>query len=149
MAFSKRILIKPLVILIIAAAVLAYSYYKSRPAKESSPEITAMTEVLDNPESDASVEVVNPVEIDREDEEGGDAMMLMANDSDLEMLVSLDVLQVVNNRGSNNLNESRLCKGTLFTESSFLYNAYTTHNFIHLDYDAETDLLVTTTTVRI
>lgn len=101
------------------------------------------------PESDASVEVVNPVEIDREDEEGGDAMMLMANDSDLEMLVSLDVLQVVNNRGSNNLNESRLCKGTLFTESSFLYNAYTTHNFIHLDYDAETDLLVTTTTVRI
>ncbi len=54
MAFSKRILIKPLVILIIAAAVLAYSYYKSRPAKESSPEITAMTEVLDNPESDAS-----------------------------------------------------------------------------------------------
>lgn len=92
---------------------------------------------------------MNPVEIDREDEEGGDAMMLMANDSDLEMLVSLDVLQIVNNRGSNNLNESRLCKGTLFTESSFLYNAYTTHNFIHLDYDPETDLLVTTTTVRI
>lgn len=101
------------------------------------------------PETESSVEVVNPVEIDREDEENGDAMMLMANDGDLEMLVSLDVLQVVNNRGSNNLNESRLCKGTLYTESSFLYNAYTTHNFIHLDYDAETDLLVTTTTVPI
>ena len=30
------------------------------------------------PETESSVEVVNPVEIDREDEENGDAMMLMA-----------------------------------------------------------------------
>lgn len=101
------------------------------------------------PEDDTSIEVVNPVEIDREEGEEGDAIMLMTNDGDLEMLVSLDVLQIVNNRGSNNLNESRLCKGTLFTENSFLYNAYTTHNFIHLDYDPDSDLLVTTTTVPI
>ena len=54
MAFSKRILIKPLVILAIAAAVLAYSFYKSRTAKDASPEIAAVEEVLENPDSDAS-----------------------------------------------------------------------------------------------
>ena len=54
MVFSKRILIKPLVILIIAAAILAYSWYRNRPAKESSPEIAAMTEVLNDTASDAS-----------------------------------------------------------------------------------------------
>ena len=54
MAFSKRVLIKPLIILVIAAAVFAYSYYKNRQAEKAIPEIAAMEEVLENPESDAS-----------------------------------------------------------------------------------------------
>lgn len=71
--------------------------------------------------------------------------MLMANDGELELLVSLDVLQTVNNQGSNNLNESRLCKGTLMTEATYLYNAYTINNFISLAYDLEQDVLFTST----
>jgi hypothetical protein len=88
---------------------------------------------------------------DMEEEEGetGDAMLLMANDGELEMLVSLDVLQTVNNRGNNNLNESRLCKGLLFNECSYLYNSYTINNFIHIDYDHINDLLVTSTIVEL
>ena len=86
--------------------------------------------------------------IDHNDEEE-DAMMLMANDGSLELLVSLDVLQEVNNCGSNNLNESRLCKGLLFSESSFLYNSYTTQNFLAISYDRALDLLFTTTVVGV
>lgn len=80
-----------------------------------------------------------------EDENNNDAMMLMANDGELELLVSLDVLQTVNNEGSNNLNESRLCKGTLVTEATYLYNAYTINNFISMAYDPRQDMLFTTT----
>ena len=88
---------------------------------------------------------------EKEEEEGetGDAMLLMANDGDLEMLVSLDVLQTINNKGSNTLNESRLCKGTLFTEMSYLYNKYTTNNFISVCYDDAADLVVTSTVVGV
>ena len=49
MAFSKRVLIKPLIILVIAAAVFAYSYYKNRQAEKAIPEIAAMEEVLEIP----------------------------------------------------------------------------------------------------
>ena len=83
-------------------------------------------------------------------EEGGnnnDAMMLMAGDGELELLVSLDVLQTVNNQGSNHLHESRLCKGTLMAESAYLYNAYTINNFITIAYDPVTDCVFTTTVV--
>ena len=40
--------------------------------------------------------------------EEGDAMMLMANEGNLEDLVSMDVLQCVSNLAGNTLNESRL-----------------------------------------
>ena len=88
-------------------------------------------------------------EKEKEGGEEGDAMMLMANDGNLEDLVSLDVLQNVNNRGNNTLNESRMCKGLLFCESSFMFNRYTNQNFYSLSYDVETDLLVTSTIVRL
>ena len=86
-------------------------------------------------------------EKEKEGGEEGDAMMLMANDGNLEDLVSLDVLQNVNNRGNNTLNESRMCKGLLFCENSFMFNRYTNQNFYSLSYDVETDLLVTSTIV--
>lgn len=85
---------------------------------------------------------------EKEGGEEGDAMMLMTNDGNLEDLVSLDVLQNVNNEGNNTLNESRMCKGLLFCESSFMFNRYTNQNFYTLTYDEETDLLVTSTIVR-
>lgn len=54
MPFSKRILIKPLVILLIAAAVLAYSWFRNRAAEKDSPEIAAVEKILNDPKSDSS-----------------------------------------------------------------------------------------------
>lgn len=82
------------------------------------------------------------------DPEEGDAMLLMSNEGNLEDLVSIDVLQSVTNIGGNTLNESRLCKGLLFNEACFVFNRYTNHDFHTLMYDVETDLLVTSTIVR-
>ena len=85
--------------------------------------------------------------VDDEEGGGGDAMLLMANDCELELLVSLDHLQTINNKGSNTLNESRLCKGMLMNESTYLYNSYTINNFIAISYDYDYDLIFTTTIV--
>lgn len=54
MAFNKRILIKPLIILAAALIVLAYSFYKNQRAVEQSPEIASVREVLKDGNSDAS-----------------------------------------------------------------------------------------------
>ena len=81
--------------------------------------------------------------------EEGDAMMLMANEGNLEDLVSMDVLQCVSNLAGNTLNESRLCKGLLFSEACFLFNRYTNQDFHTIMYDENTDLLVTSTIVWI
>ena len=51
--------------------------------------------------------------------EEGDAMMLMANEGNLEDLVSMDVLQCVSNLAGDTLNESRLCKGLLPVQSIY------------------------------
>ena len=76
-----------------------------------------------------------------------DAMMLMANEGNLEDLVSMDVLQSVNNVAGNTLNESRLCKGLLFSEACVLFNRYTNQEVHTIMYDESTDLLVTSTIV--
>ena len=77
-----------------------------------------------------------------EKEEGeGDALFQPA-DGELELLVSLDVLQRVTNTGSNRLNESRLCKGTLFAELSYLYNKHTPNTFIAVCCSHELSLSV-------
>ena len=85
--------------------------------------------------------------VDDEEGGGGDAMLLMANDGELELLVSLDHLQTINNKGSNTLNESRLCKGMLMNESTYLYNSYTINNFIAISCDYDHDFIFTTTIV--
>lgn len=82
-----------------------------------------------------------------EDENNNDPMMLMAGDGELELVVSLDVLQTINNRGNNNLNESRLCKGTLMNESTYLYNTHTINNFYSIAVDYSRDCIFTTTVV--
>ena len=114
-------------------------------------EATLMKYQMDIDAEKGLIQVSDEAEEKEEKEEGetGDAMLLMANDGDLEMLVSLDVLQTINNKGSNTLNESRLCKGMLFTEMSYLYNKYTTNNFISVCYDDAADLVVTSTVVGV
>lgn len=99
---------------------------------------------------DAEKGIASICEDHRENEgenEEGDAMILMTSEGNLEDLVSMDVLQSVNNQNGNTLNESRLCKGLLFNESCFLFNRYTNQDFHMIIYDDETDLIVTSTIV--
>lgn len=97
----------------------------------------------------AAGELAAEREPEGEKEEGeGDALFQPA-DGELELLVSLDVLQRVTNTGSNRLNESRLCKGTLFAELSYLYNKHTPNTFIAVCCDDVADLVVTATVVGV
>ncbi|OAO16138.1 elongator complex protein 2 [Blastocystis sp. ATCC 50177/Nand II] len=100
---------------------------------------------LDVDGATAAGELAAEREPEGEKEEGeGDALFQPA-DGELELLVSLDVLQRVTNTGSNRLNESRLCKGTLFAELSYLYNKHTPNAFIAVCCDDVADLVVTAT----
>lgn len=104
---------------------------------------------LDVDGATAAGELAAEREPEGEKEEGeGDALFQPA-DGELELLVSLDVLQRVTNTGSNRLNESRLCKGTLFAELSYLYNKHTPNAFIAVCCDDVADLVVTATVVGV
>ena len=75
---------------------------------------------------------------------GGEEDAMMAMDGgNLEDLISLDMLAGVSNVGGNTLNESRLCKGLLFSETQFLFNRHSSQNFYTLFYDRNTRCLFT------
>lgn len=99
--------------------------------------------------SDLEAEQGEELGAKEEKEEGDSDPMFMPADGELELLVSLDVLQRVTNTGSNRLNESRLCKGMLFTELSYLFNKHTPNAFIAACCDDAADLVITATVVSI
>ena len=80
---------------------------------------------------------------------GGEEDAMMAMDGgNLEDLISLDMLAGVSSVGGNTLNESRLCKGLLFSETQFLFNRHSSQNFYTLFYDRITHSLFTAPIVQ-
>ena len=83
-----------------------------------------------------TAEVESVADEEMSENAGGEEDAMMAMDGgNLEDLISLDMLAGVSNVGGNTLNESRLCKGLMFSETQFLFNRHSSQNFYTLLYD--------------